>query len=41
MLPFGVAILATVPQKPEFPEGLMCYPVYIKMFTAGETRRRE
>jgi len=28
MLPFGVTILATVPQKSEFPKGLMNYPVY-------------
>jgi len=29
MLPFGVAILATVPQESELPEGLMNIPVYI------------
>jgi hypothetical protein len=29
MLPFGVTILATVPQRSEIPEGLMNYPVYI------------
>jgi len=28
MLPFGVTILATVPQGSEIPEGLMNYPVY-------------
>ena len=28
MLPFGVAILATVPQGSEIPEGLMNNPVY-------------
>ena len=28
MLPFGVTIPATVPQRSEFPEGLMNYPVY-------------
>ena len=27
MLPFGVTIPATVPQKPEVPKGLMNYPV--------------
>jgi hypothetical protein len=30
MLPFGVAILATVPQRSEIPEGFMNYPVYVK-----------
>jgi hypothetical protein len=29
MLPFGVTILATVPQRLEIPEGLVNYPVYI------------
>jgi len=28
MLPFGVTILATVPQRSEIPEGLMNYPVF-------------
>jgi hypothetical protein len=28
MLPFGVTIPATVPQKSEIPEGLMDYPVF-------------
>jgi hypothetical protein len=28
MLPFGVTILATVPQRSETPEGLINYPVY-------------
>jgi len=28
MLPFGVTIQATVPQRSEIPEGLMNYPVY-------------
>jgi len=28
MLPFGVTIPATVPQRSEIPEGLMNYPVY-------------
>jgi hypothetical protein len=28
MLPFGVTILATVPQRSEIPEGIMNYPVY-------------
>jgi hypothetical protein len=30
MLPFGVTIPATVPQKSEIPEGLMNYPVCAK-----------
>ena len=29
MLPFGVTIPATVPQRSEIPEGLMNYPVYL------------
>jgi hypothetical protein len=29
MLPFGVTIPATVPQRSEIPEGLMNYPVFI------------
>jgi hypothetical protein len=29
MLPFGVTILATAPQRTEIPEGLMNYPVYM------------
>jgi hypothetical protein len=29
MLPFGVTISATVPQRSEIPEGLMNYPVYL------------
>jgi hypothetical protein len=28
MLPFGVTIPATVPQRSEIPEGLMNYPVF-------------
>jgi hypothetical protein len=28
MLPFGVTIPATVPQRSEFPEGLLNYPVF-------------
>jgi len=28
MLPFGVTILATAPQRSEIPEGLMDYPVH-------------
>jgi hypothetical protein len=28
MLPFGVTIPATVPQKSEIPEGLKNYPVF-------------
>ena len=30
MLPFGVTIPATVPQRSEIPEGLMNNPVYMK-----------
>jgi hypothetical protein len=29
MLPFGVTIPATVPQRSEIPEGIKNYPVYI------------
>jgi hypothetical protein len=29
MLPFGVTIPATVPQRSKIPEGLMNYPVYV------------
>jgi hypothetical protein len=29
MLPFGVTVPATVPQRSEFQEGLMNYPVYL------------
>jgi hypothetical protein len=29
MLPFGVSIPASVPQRLEIPEGLMNYPVYV------------
>ena len=32
MVPFGVTIPATVPQRSEFPEGLMNYPVYIYIY---------
>jgi hypothetical protein len=32
MLPFGVTIPATVPQRSEIPEGLMNYPVYIYIY---------
>ena len=31
MLPFGVTIPATVPQRSEFPKGLMNYPVFTKL----------
>jgi hypothetical protein len=30
MLPFGVTIPDTVPQRSEFPEGLVNYPVYVQ-----------
>jgi hypothetical protein len=29
MLPFGVTIPTSVPQRSEFPEGLMNYPVFL------------
>ena len=29
MLPFGVTIPATVPQRSEIPKGLMNYPVFV------------
>jgi len=32
MLPFGVTIPATVPQRWEIPEGLMNHPVYMYEF---------
>jgi len=32
MLPFGVTIPATVPQKSEIPEGLMNYLVYLPKY---------
>ena len=32
MLPFGVTIPATVPQRSEIPEELMNYPVYIYIY---------
>ena len=31
MLPFGVTIPATVPQRSEIPEGLTNYPVYCNL----------
>jgi hypothetical protein len=34
MLPFGVTIPATVPQRSEIPEGLTNYPV-VKIFVKG------
>jgi len=34
MLPFGVTIPATVPQRSEIPEGLMNYPIYIYSFSS-------
>ena len=33
MLPFGVTIPATVPQRSEIPEGLMNYPVFIQPYS--------
>jgi hypothetical protein len=32
MLPFGMTIPATVPQRSEIPKGLMDYPVYISYY---------
>jgi hypothetical protein len=32
MLPFGVTIPASVPQRSEIPEGLMNYPVLVVRF---------
>jgi len=32
MIPSGVTIPATVPQRTEIPEGLMNYPVYIYIY---------
>jgi hypothetical protein len=38
LLPFGVTILASVPQRSENPEGLMNYPVYMYLvFLSDET----
>ena len=37
MLPFGVTIPATVPQKSEIPEGLMNYYIYIYIYTHTHT----
>ena len=33
MLPFGVTIPVTVPQRSEIPEGLMNYPVFLSLCT--------
>jgi hypothetical protein len=33
MLPFGVTIPASVPQRSEIPEGLMKYPVFYGLVT--------
>jgi len=33
MLPFGMTIPATVPQRLESPEGLMNYPVHVGLTT--------
>jgi hypothetical protein len=38
MLPFGVTIPASVPQRSEIPEGLMNYPV---QFKEGKYYRKE
>jgi len=37
MLPFGVAIPATVPQGPEIPEGLMNNAVYYRLVMHGKS----
>jgi len=34
MLPFGVTIPATVPQRLEIPEGRMNYPVFKKLLSS-------
>jgi hypothetical protein len=39
MLPFGVTILATVPQRSEIPGGLMNYPVYLTIITITRLKR--
>jgi hypothetical protein len=48
MLPFGVTIPATVPQRSEIPEGLMNYPVDYKrsctniiFFTTSNARKMQ
>jgi len=46
MLPFGVPILATVPQRSEFPEGLTNYPVLhcssgIVVYLSSEIRNKQ
>jgi hypothetical protein len=41
MLPFGVTIPATVPQRPEIPEGLLQYPVYYRHFGTRHVRERK
>ena len=38
MLPFGVTIPATVPQRSEIQEGLMNYSVYSHRFKSGQIR---
>jgi hypothetical protein len=40
MLPFGVTIPATVPQRSEIPEGLMNYPVFNLVGNNSETLKR-
>jgi len=43
MLPFGMTILATVPQRSEIPEGLTNYPVFVSkhVFKDGQHSRTE
>ena len=36
MLPFGVTIPPTVPQRSEIPEGIMNYPVHVMKFGVDE-----
>jgi len=36
MLPFGVTILANVPQRSEIPEGFTNYPVYCRAVQLGK-----
>jgi hypothetical protein len=41
MLPFGVTIPATVPQRSEIPEGLMHYPVLKSIAVSMDFHKRE
>jgi len=39
MLPFGMTIPATVPQRSEIPEELTNYPVYLTIITITHLKR--